>query len=242
MKSRVLLVDDEPAVLTSYSRVLIDSGFLVAKAGTGEEALRRLEATNYDVILTDLLLPKTKGLKLLERLHEHSPNLPMIVMLDTSSNEIALELAERGALQSLVKPVSNAVLKKTLNNAIRRKPAKVSIDRLVLAGFGVSAATPIKINATDAKNQMGRVLDTVIQGGVVLITRHETPKAAVIPIAEYERYSRAAEDKLLSLRNEFDNLLARMQTPEARAGMQAAFEATPEQLAKAAVRFARKRA
>jgi hypothetical protein len=42
------------------------------------------------------------------------------------------------------------------------------------------------------------------------------------------------------LSSEFDALLARMQTPEARAGMQAAFDATPEQLAKAAVTFARK--
>jgi prevent-host-death family protein len=80
-----------------------------------------------------------------------------------------------------------------------------------------------------------------MQGGVVLITRHETPKAAVIPMAEYERYSRAAEEKLNSLGREFDDLLVRMQTPRARSGMQAAFEASPEQLAKAAVRFARKR-
>lgn len=99
----------------------------------------------------------------------------------------------------------------------------------------------VTMNATDAKNQMGRMLETVMQGGVVLITRHDAPKAAVIPFSDYERYTRAGEDQLNALRGEFDQMLAGMQTPDARAGMQAAFDASPEQLARAAVKFARKR-
>jgi prevent-host-death family protein len=98
------------------------------------------------------------------------------------------------------------------------------------------------MKATKAKNQMGQMLETVMQGGVVLITKHETPKAAVISIEEYERLSRAAEAKLDALSSEFDALFDRMQTPEARAGMQAAFDASPEQLVQAALEFARKRA
>jgi prevent-host-death family protein len=98
------------------------------------------------------------------------------------------------------------------------------------------------MKATKAKNQMGQVLETVMQGGVVFITKHETPKAAVISIEEYERLSRAGKAKLDALSSEFDALLDKMQTPEAREGMQAAFEAPPEQLAQAALEFARKRA
>ena len=101
--------------------------------------------------------------------------------------------------------------------------------------------TPIEMTATAAKNQMGQLLETVMRGGVVLITKHEAPKAAVIPIAEYEKFSRATEATLNALSGEFDALLARMQTPKARAGMQAAFDASPEELAKAAVTVARKR-
>ncbi len=240
-RGRVLLVDDEPAILASYSRLLVGSGFEVTKANNDEEAVRRIVTTDYDVVLTDLLLPRIKGLKLIETLHEHSPALPVIVMLDQGSNELAVEVAERGALQSLVKPVKGDLLKRTLSNAMRRTRSLQNVDQLLFARGG-NQLVPIKMNATDAKNQMGRVLDTVMQGGVVLITRHETTKAAVIPIAEYEKYSRAAEDKLSALRSEFDNLLEKMQTAEARSGMQTAFEASPEQLAKAAVRYARRRA
>ena len=104
-----------------------------------------------------------------------------------------------------------------------------------------AAPETVTMNATDAKNQMGRMLETVMRGGVVLITRHEAPKAAVIPFSEYQRYARAAEDQLNALRREFDQMLAGMQTAEARSGMQAAFDASPEQLARAAVKLARKR-
>jgi antitoxin Phd len=240
-RGRVLLVDDQPSILVSYGRALANSGFEVTKATDGEEAFQLLEAADFDVVLTDLLAPKTSGLAFLERLHTFSPELPVIVMFDKQSNEIALEAAERGAFQSLVKPIGPAVLKRTVGRALNMRRARNEATPVVPGRRG-EALAPIKMTATDAKNQMGHVLDTVMQGGVVLITKRETPRAAVIPMAEYEKFSRATEARLSALSGEFDALLARMQTPGARVGMQAAFDATPEQLAKAAVNFARKRA
>jgi len=240
-RGRVLLVDDQASILASYSRALAHAGFEVTAASGGDEAFRYLESAPFDVVLTDFLVPKISGLTFLERLHAFSPELPVIVMFDKRSNEIAVKATELGVLQLLVKPIGPALLKRAVGNAIRMRRARQDAAPSFLARRG-EALTPIKITATEAKNQMGHVLETVMQGGVVLITKHETPKAAVIPMAEYEKFSRATEAKLNALSGEFDVLLARMQTPGARAGMQAAFDATPEQLAKAAVTFARKRA
>jgi antitoxin Phd len=100
---------------------------------------------------------------------------------------------------------------------------------------------PAKISATEAKNQLGKLLDSVIQSGMVLITRHETPKAVLLSMEEYGALSRATQSRLDTLNSEFDALLGRMQTPKARAGMKAAFAASPKQLGKAAVSDARKR-
>jgi antitoxin Phd len=100
---------------------------------------------------------------------------------------------------------------------------------------------PITISATEAKNKLGEVLDAVIQGGVVLITRHETPKVVLLSMEEYEALSRATQTRLDTLNGEFDTLLAGMQTAKARAGMKAAFRASPEQLGKAGVTAARRR-
>ena len=100
---------------------------------------------------------------------------------------------------------------------------------------------PDRVSATDAKNKFGEVLDSVMQGGMVLITKHETPKAVLLSIEEYGALSRAMQTRLDTLNDEFDALLARMQTAKARARMKAAFNASPKRLGKAAVAVARKR-
>ena len=100
----------------------------------------------------------------------------------------------------------------------------------------------VAISATEAKNEFGRILETVIQGGKVVITKHNSPKAVLISMDEFNALSDAHRAELEILSKEFDGLLARMQIPAARAGMDAAFHATPKELGKAAVAAARRRA
>ena len=75
----------------------------------------------------------------------------------------------------------------------------------------------------------------------MVITQHDAPKAVLLSVDEFTALTRATEGTLDTLSAEFDALLARMQTPRARAGMKAAFAASPKELGKAAVAAARKR-
>jgi prevent-host-death family protein len=95
--------------------------------------------------------------------------------------------------------------------------------------------------ATDAKKQFARVLELVLQGGAVVITKHDAPKAVLLSVDEFTALTKATEGPLDTLSAEFDALLARMQTPRARAGMKTAFAASPKELGKAAVAAARTR-
>jgi prevent-host-death family protein len=97
------------------------------------------------------------------------------------------------------------------------------------------------VTATQAKNEMGSLLERVIRGETVVITKHDAPKAVLISIEAYESLARTPESQLDSLNKEFDKLLARMQTPGARSAMKRAYEASPGRLGKAAVSAARKR-
>lgn len=101
---------------------------------------------------------------------------------------------------------------------------------------------PVAISATKAKNEFGRILETVIKGAKVVITRHDSPKAVLISMDEFYALSNAHRAELETLTVEFDQILAGMQTPAARAGMNAAFHATPKELGKAAAAAARRRA
>jgi len=95
--------------------------------------------------------------------------------------------------------------------------------------------------ATDAKKQFARVLEMVLQGGAVVITRHDAPKAILLSVDEFNALAKTTDSTLDALSAEFDALVARMQTPRARAGMTAAFGASPKALGRAAVAAARKR-
>ena len=95
------------------------------------------------------------------------------------------------------------------------------------------------VAATRFKNEFGAIFEQAALGGAVAITKHNTPKAVLLSYAEFEALTRASSPVLDELTEEFDALLARMQTPSAKSGMAAAFDATPEQLGRAAVKAAR---
>lgn len=95
------------------------------------------------------------------------------------------------------------------------------------------------VTSTFAKNEFGRVLETAIEQGAVAITRHETAKAVLVGMDEFRALVGSGEDDLHGLSKEFDALFEQMQgTGDA---LQEAFDATPAQLAREAVKAARKR-
>ncbi len=95
--------------------------------------------------------------------------------------------------------------------------------------------------ATDAKNSFGTVLERVLSKGMVAITKRDKAWAVVISVEEYQALLERVPDPLNTLSGEFDELVARMQTPKARAAGKALFKALPADLGKAAVAAARKR-
>ncbi len=96
------------------------------------------------------------------------------------------------------------------------------------------------VAASEAKNQFGQVLDSALRGGAVVITKHDTPRAILMSIEEFEAMTMPRQ-KLDALTSEFEAMYARMQEPGAADAMLRAFNATPKELGDAAVKAARKR-
>jgi prevent-host-death family protein len=95
------------------------------------------------------------------------------------------------------------------------------------------------VPATRFKNEFGAIFEQAALGGAVAITKHNTPKAVLLSYAEFQALTRSSSPVLDELDEEFDALLAGMQTPAAKAGMAAAFDASPEELGRASVKAAR---
>ena len=97
------------------------------------------------------------------------------------------------------------------------------------------------VSATDAKHLFGSVLESAIRGERVVITRHDTPRAVLLSWDRYRELTAQPAPTLDELTAEFDAMLVKHQTPRARKGMMAAFDASPEQLGAAALARARTR-
>jgi len=237
-KGRVLIVEHNPSILHSYSHQLTEAGFAVSQASEAADAMRQVQSNDFDLLITGFKLPQMDGLTLLRRVREHSSNVQFVLVLEAVNNQIAVQAAELGVFLSLVKPIKLDILEKTATLAMRfhRQPTSPWTQT-----FRRAHSKETSITATEAKNEFGRMLEKAMSGGVVVITKHDAPKAVLISMDEFTTLSNAPELKINALSAEFDSLLTQMQGPGARASMEAAFHASPQRLGKAAVVAARKR-
>ncbi|MBD3161067.1 MAG: response regulator [Candidatus Eisenbacteria bacterium] len=104
MTGKVLIIDDEPAIARSLTRVLEDGGYKVETALTGEEGLRKLEAWRPGIVLLDLRLPDADGLELIPRIRRIEAATQVIVLTAYADTKAAVSAIKRGAADFLRKP------------------------------------------------------------------------------------------------------------------------------------------
>ncbi len=92
------------------------------------------------------------------------------------------------------------------------------------------------VPATRLKNEFGAIFEQAVRGGAIAITKHATARAVLISVDEFEALAGERERGLDALSAQFEGLLACMQTPKAKKGIAAAFNASPKALGGAAIR------
>lgn len=130
---KVLIVDDEPAVLFALSEALADRrrGVKVATAANGREAVAILESERVDLVVTDLRMPEMDGFELLAWLRRGFPHLPVVVMTAFGA-ETAAQLD--GGLELLEKPFDVADLRHKVTDLLRQS-VKGRVENISLASF-----------------------------------------------------------------------------------------------------------
>src|SRR5919201_1966187 len=104
--TRILVVDDEHRILRFVARGLQAEGFEVDSADNGAEALRRALATDYDLVVLDLLMPGMDGATVLSRLLAERPRQAVIVLSCLTATATKVRCLEAGAEDYLAKPFS----------------------------------------------------------------------------------------------------------------------------------------
>jgi len=134
-KPRVLIVDDDDAVLRAHARVLAAKGYTVSSAASGAAAMQAMQDDAFEVILSDVDMPGMNGIQLLERVRAYDVDVPVVLMTGNPSTGTAIQALERGALRYLLKPIDLSELVKVMDDAVRlHSLAKAKRQALELAG------------------------------------------------------------------------------------------------------------
>ncbi|MBV9947545.1 MAG: EAL domain-containing protein [Myxococcales bacterium] len=134
-RPRVLLVDDDDVLVRSYSRMLSHDGYDVEMRFDGEAAVEAIRHDAYDVVVSDIDMPRLGGLALLERIRAHDLDIPVVLITGAPSLETAMAAIEHGALRYLPKPVDPGRLRSITADAVRlHRLARAKRQALDLAG------------------------------------------------------------------------------------------------------------
>jgi two-component system response regulator PilR (NtrC family) len=127
---KILVIDNEKSMRDFLAIVLKKEGYLVAAAENGEAAVQRLEKEIFDLVITDLKMPKMGGIELLKNVKEIHPNTVVLVMTAFASTETAIEAMKEGAYDYLTKPFQIEEVKLIIRNALEKKRLKEENFRL----------------------------------------------------------------------------------------------------------------
>src|SRR5262245_53498154 len=103
---RVLLVDDEESIRAVFGSILEEAGLEVVTASNAQDALEHVRADKWDVIVSDIQMPKMNGIELLRKVREVDLDVPVVLMTGGPTLDTAIEAMEYGAFRYLRKPMS----------------------------------------------------------------------------------------------------------------------------------------
>jgi two-component system response regulator AtoC len=156
----VLIVDDEESMRHLLSVVLRDHGYEVRAVANGEEALKELAAHDYDLVLSDIRMPRMDGLALLAAVQRDHPHLTFIVMSAYGSHDTAVEAVKAGAYDYVSKPFKPDEVLLVLQKAEEREKLLRENRRLrgeLAAGYRIDGIVGASAAMQDVLRQVRKV-------------------------------------------------------------------------------------
>src|SRR5439155_14943893 len=123
---RILIVDDEEPIRDFVSAMLSSAGFICSQAASGKEALALLDSgEEFELMLSDLMMPEMNGIALLEAAKERFPDLPVVMVTAVTDISVALGAIRNGAYDYLLKPFEREQLLATVRRALENRRLKL---------------------------------------------------------------------------------------------------------------------
>ena len=117
-QTTVIVVDDDVSILRILKQLLKDKGYNVFAASDGKEAIELISMNDFDLVITDLMMPESNGLDVLRKAKAKNPRTQVIMITGFATLDSAIEALKLGAFDYIRKPFKLAELDVTIRNAI----------------------------------------------------------------------------------------------------------------------------
>jgi CheY-like chemotaxis protein/tRNA A-37 threonylcarbamoyl transferase component Bud32 len=169
----VLVVDDEPEIRELVSNSLSELGYVCTTAGDGQEAQDFVAAGSFDLVVTDIRMPRKGGIELIRWIRNHYPQMPVIVMSGYADFETAREAIRLGVSDYLSKPFESlrevqAAVRRAIGNHIGRAEPEVLADELNRRLSPVADSQHVSVKSPKGNRILGgyEVLKKIGEGGM----------------------------------------------------------------------------
>lgn len=159
-QARILIADDESSLREMLVIMLQREGYLVDEAENGEIALEMLGKNEYDLMISDIQMPKVSGIELLRGIREREIEVTVLMITAFSSTEDAVEAMKLGAYDYITKPFKNDEIRLVIKNALERTQLKAE-NRQLKKELGERFSFKQLIGSSPAMSKMVSLLERV---------------------------------------------------------------------------------
>ncbi len=130
MKIKILIIEDEPSMRLGMGHLLSSSGYMVKTCSDGGEGITAIRKERFDIVITDLKLPKYDGLAILKHVKTTAPDTSVIIMTAYAEVKNAVQAIKDGAFDYLAKPFSNEELLITIERLVKFRNLEIELNCL----------------------------------------------------------------------------------------------------------------
>ena len=164
-KARVLVVDDEEIARKNLTHILSRENYDVVATTDGEAALKELDSSEFDVVLTDLRMGRINGMDLLDRVHIKHADTKVVMVTGYATVPSAIEAMRKGAFHYLAKPYKLDEVRETVKRAIEQRDLKPNTKGSVLCFTGPPGTGKTSLGQSIAL-ALGRKFTRIALGGL----------------------------------------------------------------------------
>lgn len=169
--TNILIAEDDRHTIEGLTEILSDEGYDVTGVTNGKQAFDMAQDKQFDVLLTDMKMPRLNGLDLIKKMQSASPETQIIMMTAFATVETAVKAMRDGAFSYLTKPIDLEELLAAIQSAIKEKQLKIRSEE---KPRNASISEPVIIGKSEKFQRVFQLIDKVAKANTTVLIRGES--------------------------------------------------------------------